>query len=57
MRISRLRIENFRSIRNLDIELGDKDLFREAKTFLHFLRQDQALRELEDTGSGSEISS
>lgn len=27
MRITRLRIENFRSIRNLDIELGDTSVF------------------------------
>jgi hypothetical protein len=37
------------------LSMGDKGLFREAKTFLEFLRQDQALRELHEVGSDSQI--
>jgi len=37
------------------LSVGDKDLFREAKTFLEFLREDHALRELQEAGQDSEI--
>jgi len=37
------------------LSVGDKDLLREAKAFLEFLREDQALRELCEAGQDSEI--
>ena len=37
------------------LSVGDKDLLREAKVFLEFLREDQALRELHEAGQDSEI--